>query len=60
MIMRMGILCKLCNTIFKSDKEALQHFIMEHTDVAKVKLEEFLVSSQYMDDESDVPQEVSE
>lgn len=59
MIMRMGHLCELCNTIFKSDKEVLQHFIMEHTNVAKVKLREFIVPHEYMDTE-DAPQEDSE
>ena len=60
MMMRIGMLCKLCNTIFKDNKQALQHFIIEHTDVAKVKLEEFLVPDQYMDTEDDINQEDSD
>lgn len=53
MIMRMGKLCELCNTVFKTDEEVLQHFIKEHPNVAMVKLKEFIISDQYIDIEED-------
>lgn len=49
MMMRPGYLCELCNTIFKTKEEVLQHFIMEHTNVAMVKLKEFIMPHQYLD-----------
>ena len=50
MMMKTGRCCELCNTIFKNDLDALEHFINEHREVALVKLSEFLVPRQYMED----------
>ena len=52
MMIKTGKCCNLCNIIFKGKKEALDHFIKEHPDVAIIKLSEFITSEQYFEDEN--------
>ncbi len=52
MIMRSGYLCKICNVIFKSEEEVLKHFIEKHSRIVMIKLEEFICSHQFLDEET--------